>query len=398
MKKKDWDLKKLGEVSKINYGYTEKASFEEIGPKFLRITDIQDNNVAWDTVPFCKIEKKELSKYKLSEGDIVFARTGATTGKSFLVKNPPLAVFASYLIRLQVLDPEKLLPDFLCLYFQTEIYWNNIKSGLSGSAQGGFNASKLADILIPIPSIHEQKYIVDILNKAFNAIESAKENAQKNLKNAREIFESYLQNVFAHPSLGWEVKKLKEIGCTQTGTTPKTSNPENYGDFIPFVKPADIDILGTGEIRFNNEGLSKEGLDNARKISKNSILMVCIGDSIGKVGYTDRDVSCNQQINTLTVKQTLDYKFFYYALRSQTFIKQVIEKSSQATLPIINKSKWENLLVSFPKSISEQQHIVAKLDSISIETKKLEAIYNQKLNNIEELKKSILQKAFNGEL
>jgi len=95
MKKGNWVISKLGDVSKINYGYTEKASFKEVGPKFLRITDIQDNNVEWETVPFCKIEKSELPKYILHDGDIVFARTGATTGKSFLRERLKTQVLAN---------------------------------------------------------------------------------------------------------------------------------------------------------------------------------------------------------------------------------------------------------------------------------------------------------------
>jgi hypothetical protein len=113
-----WEVKELGAVSAINYGYTESASSEPIGPRFLRITDIQDDQVDWASVPYCKIESADLPKYRLASGDIVFARTGATTGKSFLVADPPDAVFASYLIRLRLLD-KKLLPKFVSLFFQT---------------------------------------------------------------------------------------------------------------------------------------------------------------------------------------------------------------------------------------------------------------------------------------
>src|SRR3990167_2145919 len=174
-----WKVKKLGEISKINYGYTEKASFKKIGPKFLRITDIQDNCVDWGTVPFCKIGKDELSKYLLSEGDIVFARTGATTGKSFLLTNPPLAVFASYLIKLRILNLEILAPEFLFLFFQTKTYWDKIETGLSGSAQGGFNATKLAEISVPLPPLPEQQRIVAILDEAFAAIATAKKTPKR---------------------------------------------------------------------------------------------------------------------------------------------------------------------------------------------------------------------------
>jgi type I restriction enzyme, S subunit len=145
-----WVEKRLGDLSRINYGYTESASTEKVGPKFLRITDIQDNKVDWASVPYCPIGDSEYSKYKLTDGDIVFARTGATTGKSYLVTDPPEAVCASYLIRVQVNGVE-LLPPFVNLFFQTHSYWDSIRSGVSGSAQGGFNATKLGELVIPFP-------------------------------------------------------------------------------------------------------------------------------------------------------------------------------------------------------------------------------------------------------
>jgi type I restriction enzyme S subunit len=160
-----WMEKRLGDLSRINYGYTESASAEKVGPHFLRITDIQDNGVDWDTVPYCPIDASDLPKYKLADGDIVFARTGATTGKSYLVRNPPESVFASYLIRVQLSDKE-LLPQFVNLFFQTHSYWDTIRAGLSGSAQGGFNATKLSELVIPFPkSSKEQMSVVSKLDK-----------------------------------------------------------------------------------------------------------------------------------------------------------------------------------------------------------------------------------------
>ena len=179
--KKGWETKELAAVSAINYGYTESASSEPVGPRFLRITDIQEDRVDWENVPYCKIESADLQKYRLASGDIVFARTGATTGKSFLVDEPPEAVFASYLIRLRLLD-KKLLPKFVLLFFQTAGYWQSIKDGSSGSAQGGFNATKLGALTIPVPLLPEQKRIVGILDEAFDGIATAKANAEKNLK------------------------------------------------------------------------------------------------------------------------------------------------------------------------------------------------------------------------
>jgi len=193
--KKGWEVKELGEVSAINYGYTESASSEPIGPRFLRITDIQDDKVDWENVPYCKISKNDLPQYRLATGDIVFARTGATTGKSFLVDDPPEAVFASYLIRLRVID-EKLLPQFVSLFFQTAAYWKIIKAGLSGSAQGGFNASKLSALSITIPPLSEQRRVIGIVDKVFTDITTAKSIAQQKITALEELKLSVLHRAF----------------------------------------------------------------------------------------------------------------------------------------------------------------------------------------------------------
>ena len=195
---------------------------------------------------------------------------------------------------------------------------------------------------------------------------------------------------------GWEIKQLKEIGIAQTGTTPKTSEKENFGDFIPFIKPADVDFLGGGKIRYDNDGLSEVGLKKGRKMERGSILMVCIGATIGKVGLSEMDVSCNQQINSLKVKKEFDPKFIYYAMTTKNFQDNVFleGKGAQATLPIINKSKWENLTISYPKSLPEQQRIVAILDEAFAAIAKAKANAEQNLKNTKELFESYLQRVF----
>jgi type I restriction enzyme S subunit len=156
----------LNEISTISYGYTESAFREIVGPKFLRITDIQDGAVDWESVPYCRIDDATFAKQKLNDGDIVFARTG-TVGKSFLVRNPPDAVSASYLIRVQA-DTIKVIPEFLFLNFQTRDYWKQIHAGKSGSVQGGFNASKLGKLEIPLPPLAKQLEIVGAMAALHN--------------------------------------------------------------------------------------------------------------------------------------------------------------------------------------------------------------------------------------
>lgn len=192
-----WVERRLGEVSRINYGYTESASAEMIGPHFLRITDIQEEGVDWSTVPYCRIDKDDLPKYKLSDGDIVFARTGATTGKSYLVSNPPDSVFASYLIRVQ-LSEKALLPGFLYLFFQTRSYWDVIHAGVSGSTQGGFNASKLGELIVPYPaSLSEQNVVIRSVSEIQADTLMAGKLAKTKLQALTELKASILAQAFA---------------------------------------------------------------------------------------------------------------------------------------------------------------------------------------------------------
>ena len=156
----DEPVKTLGEFGKISYGYTAKSSLTFKGPKYLRITDIQDKSVNWQEVPNCEISKEEKSKFLLNVGDIVFARTGATTGKSFLIEEEVDAVFASYLIRIKP-KIAILNPEFLYYFFQSSFYWDEIAGGISGSAQGGFNASKLQAMSVRFPTdMKNQRQIV----------------------------------------------------------------------------------------------------------------------------------------------------------------------------------------------------------------------------------------------
>lgn len=258
---KGWEIKKLGEVAKAIYGYTEKACFTEVGPRFLRITDIQDDGVNWDTVPYCTINDGDLEKYKLSDGDIVFARTGATTGKSYLVINPPKSVFASYLITVHI-NNKGLSPNFLFLFFQTKKYWDTINAGVSGSAQGGFNATKLSELEIPFPPLPEQTRIVSILDQTFIAL--AKEKAQRNLENAKELFESYLQGVFWRKGEGWEEKTLGEV-LQKTETIDPTKKPDE--EFI-YLDVSSVN-KETKEIESPTILMGKDAPSRARKFSKN---------------------------------------------------------------------------------------------------------------------------------
>ena len=182
----------ISEISQLAYGVTQSASKIVVGPKFLRITDIQEDSVNWDTVPYCKIEDSEFERQKLIDGDIVFARTGATTGKSFLIQDPPVAVCASYLIRLRP-SLELVRPQFLYLFFSSEDYWIQVRSGTSGSAQGGVNSSKLGRMTLELPSIEIQDQLVTSAEIFDETISSLQESLVE-IRSFEKMVQNFLFN------------------------------------------------------------------------------------------------------------------------------------------------------------------------------------------------------------
>lgn len=396
----DWEVKELKDVSAINYGYTVSASSERIGPRFLRITDIQNDHVDWDSVPYCKIEPAELPKYRLANGDIVFARTGATTGKSFLVKDPPVAIFASYLIRLRLLE-KKLLPEFVYLFFQTAEYWKAIKEGVAGSAQGGFNATKLGALLIPIPSLTEQRRIVSILGDAFDSIATAKTNAEKNLQNVRALFESYLQAVFTQRGEGWVEKPLADVADSNCSLSYGIVQPgEEYPDGLPVVRPIDL----TKKV-IQAEGLKRIDPALAASYRRTTLaggeLLLCVRGSTGMISVASQElVGANVTRGIVPIRFNSSYitqEFGYYLLMSDSIQAQIRKKTYGAALMQINIRDLRGISLPFP-SLQEQQFIVKKLDALNAEKQHLESIYRRKLVALDELKKSLLQHAFDGEL
>jgi type I restriction enzyme S subunit len=166
----------------IEYGLSRAATSNQIGPKFLRITDIQEGEVNWESVPFCACTEAESAARKLDDGDIIFARTGATTGKSYLIKDPPNAVFASYLIRVKC-NKNRVLPEYLYTFFQSPIYRNIIGKKARGGAQAGFNATMLDNLSIPLPRTHDdQEKIADEFRERASQARRVKRACERQLE------------------------------------------------------------------------------------------------------------------------------------------------------------------------------------------------------------------------
>ena len=190
---KHWKIDLLENLSiLIDYGVSVPSNSNPVGPKLLRITDIQDGAVDWDTVPYCSTTGKDKDDHLLQVGDIVFARTGATTGKSFLIQwCPPNSIFASYLIRVR--PGKSLNPIFLFGYFQSPGYWKQITESASGSAQPGVNSTKLGQLKIPVPTISIQEKYASM----FTMVTQLRNRQIASMIQAEQLCQTLLQRAFA---------------------------------------------------------------------------------------------------------------------------------------------------------------------------------------------------------
>ncbi len=395
---KDWRKLKLGDIAVISYGYTAKAFVENVGSKFLRITDIQNDMVNWSSVPYCQITEDDSKKYKLIDQDIVFARTGATTGKSYLICDPPEAVAASYLIRLRIQDPT-VSAKFISKYFQTREYWDNVSSGISGSAQGGFNASKLSALVVHIPPLPEQKRIVAILDETFEGIDRAIANTEKNLANSRQLFESYLNfKLLAVAS----IKPTQTLSCITEliiDCEHKTAPTQETG--IPSIRTPNI---GKGYLIFDNVNrVSEETYElwTRRGKPESGDLILAREAPAGNVGVIPPNTKVCLGQRTVLIrpnKESIDPQYLALLLLHPFMQKRLLSKSTGATVQHVNMKDIRELAISELPPIQAQRTCIKELEQLKSQVNRLEAIYRKKIAALNELKQSILQKAFTGEL
>jgi type I restriction enzyme S subunit len=289
----------------------------------------------------------------------------------------------------KILQPKSNIdPRFFYYFLQ------NINLGSLGYAR---HYRLLKEIEVSYPkSLPEQQRIVAILDKAFAAIAKAKANAEQNLKNAKELFESYLQGVFADKK--WERKTIGEV-CEKV----------EYGSSSKSKEVGKIAVLRMGNIqngRFTWDKLvySDNDEDNKQYLLKYNDVLFNRTNSPELVGKTAiykgemPAIFAGYLIRLHRKENLLDADYLNYYLNSEMAMEYgktvVISSVNQAN---INGTKLKGYPIPLPP-LAEQQSIVQKLDALSAQTKKLEAIYQQKINDLEELKKSILQKAFSGEL
>ncbi len=313
---------KLGDVAElIDYGVTASATDDPVGPKFLRITDIQRGNVAWSEVPHCEASEKERRKKRLVAGDIVIARTGATTGKSFLVRECPTdSVFASYLIRVRM--GHQFDTTFVSHFFDSPSYWNQITTRASGSAQPGVNSTKLKELRVPVVSLEEQRRIAAILDKA----DTIRRKHRQALSLADELLRSTFLDMFGDPVAnpkGWEVVSIGEFGAFERGKSKHRprNDPALLGGPYPLIQTGDV---ANAEYFINSysQTYSELGLKQSKMWSAGT-LCITIAANIADTAVLGFDACFPDSVVGFVPKESV-YRAYVKGLFG--FLKRIIEE------------------------------------------------------------------------
>lgn len=278
---------------------------------------------------------------------------------------------------------------------------DHIYSLARGSAQKNLDMSAFRKIEISYPEfLTEQQRIVKILDEVFEKIEIAKLNTEKNLKNSKELFESHLQRVFTNSRKDWQEKSLEELG--QITSSKRIYKSEYVKKGVPFYRIKEIKELANNDEISLELYISKDRYNEIKETfgvpAEGDVLMTAVG-TIGEIYVVpNKDEFYFKDGNVLWFKgfKSVNPYFLKYALVS--FVEQIKRLSKGSAYSALTIEKIEKYKIFIPKSLSEQKNIVNELNMLSQETKRLETIYSKKLEDLEELKKSILKQAFEGRL
>jgi len=274
----------------------------------------------------------------------------------------------------------------------------DLSKAITGAAQPQITRTNLEPLQICYPnSTTEQKRIVEKLDEAFVGLAKAKENAEKNLQNARALFDSHLDSVFTQRGTGWVEKKLDDVCGFQNGFAFKSNTFKATG--APVIRISNIQdgrIDTENRLVFVNPKDYLENLERYR-IVKNDLLIAMSGATTGKLGFNTENTVfyLNQRVGKFEPGAKLNKQFLYYFL--STRVEENLRISAGAAQPNLSTEQIKGFVIPLPP-IEEQIQIVVTLDALAEETQRLSRIYEQKLEALESLKKSILHEAFSGNL
>ncbi|WP_071516795.1 restriction endonuclease subunit S [Geitlerinema sp. PCC 9228] len=350
---------------------------------------------------------KKLNCKQVFEGDCLISRLPDPVGRACIIPDTGEDMITAVDCTIVRFKENIIHPKFFTFYSQSYKYIRQVNSVCTGTTRKRISRKNLAKLRIPLPPLSEQKQIVEILDKAFEGIDRAIANTEKNLANAREVFENYLNNIFSQQSEDWVEKKLRDLIEISHGYAFKGSDFKESNDSTKPIVLTPGNYTERGKLYFTPKN-TKRLMNNPPNgylfnIGDLTIVMTDLSSKmkiLGKPAFIEHpNILHNQRIGRVIFKNNLvNSKYLFYFLQTR-IISDYIKATATGTM--VRHTAPKRILANniyLPKNPNKQSEIVEKLDRVSAQTERLEAIYQRKLESLQELKQSLLHKAFTGEL
>ncbi len=412
----NWRWVRWGNLAySIQYGYNAPA--KEIGKiKMVRISDIQNNSVNWESVPYCDIKDEEIEIYLLHDNDILFARTGGTVGKSFLVNDIPVnAIYAGYLIRTRYSN--QLIPKYLKLFMESQLYWVQLQNGKTQGCQPNCNGQTLSKMLIPIPPIEEQQRIVDKINEIMPKIDEY-EKIEKELEAIKKEFPTNMKDALLQAAMQGKLTEqlesdssvfsiieqceidkeeaAKDGKCKKEkfrGALSEEEYPFDIPDNWEWLHISDMSLFQEGPgilaVDFRTQGvpliriagmqedtvrlngcnyLDPQMVENKWKHFKLDLgdIVISTSASMDKIAeVTEETVGAIPYTGLIRFKMygNINKEYFKYFIKSSFYVAQINEQKSGGTIKHYGPTHLKKMLIPIPP-LEEQQRIVERLDTL----------------------------------
>ena len=320
---------------------------------------------------------KKLNCTEIYSGDCLVSRLPEPLGRACLIPDRNERMITAVDCSIIRFNNKNIIPKYFIYYSMSNSYHNKIIKLSTGSTRQRISRKNLETITVPLPDKNVQQRLVKILDEAFENIEKAKQNALQNLNNSKELFESCLTAI---------------LNTGSSGHINNTFSQEFKIKSGDFLSAQNMNLNGKYSV-YGGNGIN--GKHDSYNYTGENIIIGRVGEKCGNIHYVNDNIWVTDNAFVLLGStHNFDKKFLYYFL-TKLNLRQYATKT---THPVISGKSLKDVMLSFPADVLVQQKIVAQLDELQEQTKKLEQIYAQKIKDLDELKQSILQKAFNGEL
>ena len=341
------------------------------------------------------------SELEVNSGDFLVTTTGPRNRCGIVChveKTRKKLIFSGKILRFRV-DESLILPNWLMYLLMSPEYQSildKMKVGTSDSSVSIGN-QQILDLEIPVPPIDEQQKIVELLEDHFSHLDAAIADVKLAKMKAAQFRVSILDSIFFDSGdKGWPIHKFANIGKWITGSTPSSKVSEFTGTDVPFITPGDVS--NGGEISDFSRRISNKGADAVRRLKPDSVHLVCIGATLGKVGIARFETTSNQQINALEANLEVALPdFVMWLLASPAMQSKLWQASSSTTVPILNKGNLEKIEVRIP-DVRQQNKALEEFEYTRITYEHMSNNFQQLFNNAQGLRRSLLQQAFTGQL